>query len=291
MKEEVLQQDLSQKDGNQGRVFIAHLLMEDMCDMPNKEYMLEVMNKHLGDVSCFMKDDKVASFAVQNRVVEYKDGSAPAMLMVMGCSEIEAPLLDNIGVSQLWDCPDGSEILDKCRYHVAAVDMLAGGLEYQERAEMLAEYIEALVEMFPTCKAVLIDNSGKMMSRESILSCEMPKNRKYINYAVNVRFFKIQGTDDMIVDTIGMSTLYLPDLQYHFHGVDPDAVVNHAYNVLSYIYDEDNPIKPGDHIDGLKDGRMSPEVQWKVQYEESLIQPVREVIDFNMNEYAAGRRS
>ncbi len=54
-----------------------------------------------------------------------------------------------------------------------------------------------------------------------------------------------------IVDTIGMSTLFLPDLQYHFHNVNPNEVVNHAYNVLSYIFDEDNPIENGDTIDGL----------------------------------------
>ncbi|WP_235900832.1 DUF4261 domain-containing protein [Inconstantimicrobium porci] len=37
-----------------------------------------------------------------------------------------------------------------------------------------------------------------------------------------------------------MSTLYLPDVQYHFHGVDPNWVVNHAYNLLSYIYDNNS---------------------------------------------------
>ena len=87
-----------------------------------------------------------------------------------------------------------------------------------------------------------------------------------------------------------MSTLFLPDLQYHFHDVNPNEVVNHAYNVLSYIFDEDNPIKSGDTIDGLLNGHMRPEVQWTIQYEESLIQPVRTVIDINMGEYASGNR-
>lgn len=114
---------------------------------------------------------------------------------------------------------------------------------------------------------------------------------RFIHYTVNVRFFNIQGTDDMIVDSLGMSTLFLPDLQYHFHGMAPNEVVNHAYNVLSYIYDNNNPIKNGDHIDGLVDGNVSQNVQWNVQYENSLIQPIREVIDINMQqEYAAGNR-
>ena len=64
-----------------------------------------------------------------------------------------------------------------------------------------------------------------------------------------------------------MSTLFLPDLQYHFQDMDPNAVVNHAYNMLLYIFDNANPIKLGDHVDGIKDGKMSTEVQWKVQYE------------------------
>ena len=38
----------------------------------------------------------------------------------------------------------------------------------------------------------------------------------------------------MLIDTVGMSTLFLPDVQYHFHGMDPNWVVNHAYNLTSY---------------------------------------------------------
>lgn len=158
------------------------------------------------------------------------------------------------------------------------------------KGEMLVDYIEALVEIFPTCKAVVFETSKKMLTREKIVICQIPKENRFIYYAVNVRFFNIQGTDDMMVDTIGMSTLFLPDLQYHFHGMDPNSVVNHAYNVLSYIYDEANPIKPNDYIDGIKDGQMSTEVQWNVQYENSLIQLVREVLDVNMGEYASGKR-
>ena len=93
-----------------------------------------------------------------------------------------------------------------------------------------------------------------------------------------------------MVDTLGMSTLCLPDLQYHFHDMDVNAVVNHAYNVLLYLYENDCPIKSGETIDGIVDGHMSHEVQWRCQFENALIQPVREVLDVCMGEYAAGRR-
>ena len=70
-----------------------------------------------------------------------------------------------------------------------------------------------------------------------------------------------------------MSTLFLPDLQYHFHGMDPNWVVNHAYNVASYILANDNPIQDGETVDGVENGQMSRELQWKCQYEDAMIQP------------------
>ena len=94
----------------------------------------------------------------------------------------------------------------------------------------------------------------------------------------------------MLIDTVGMSTLFLPDLQYHFHDMDPNWVVNHAYNVASYILEHDNPIQDGETIDGVADGQMCREIQWKCQYEDALIQPPRGVLDINMGNYASGGR-
>ena len=292
-EEKVLQQDLNTVEGHPGMIFMIHLLMEEMCEMPDKQFMHEVMNKHLGDTDCFCHDGKVAGFAPKNYTVHFEkeNQDIPPQLMIMDCIKTEKPIMDEIAQSQLWDCPEGAEILDKCSYQVIATDMMAAGLDYKERAEMLVDYIEALVELYPSCKAVVFETSKKMFTREAIMNCTVPKEARFIYYAVNVRFFRIQGGSDMMVDTVGMSTLFLPDLQYHFHGMDPDAVVNHAYNVLTYIFDNDNPIKSNDHIDGIKDGRMSQDVQWNVQYENSLIQPVREVLDINMGGYASGIRS
>lgn len=291
-KEEVFQQDTNQIAEHPGMVFVVHLLMEEMCEMPEKENMHTTMCKHLGEVDCFCHDGKVAGFAAKKYMVHFEKDNidAPAQLMITNCVKIEKPVMDDISRSQLWDCQCGDELLDTCKYQVIATDMLAAGLDYKERAEMLVDYIEALVELYPTCRAVVFETSKKMFTREDIINCKMPKESRFIYYAVNVRFFNIQGTDDMIVDSLGMSTLFLPDLQYHFNGMDPNEVVNHAYNVLSYIYDNNNPIQNGDHIDGIVDGKMSQDIQWNVQYENSLIQPIREVIDINMREYAAGNR-
>ena len=67
----------------------------------------------------------------------------------------------------------------------------------------------------------------------------------------------------MLIDTVGMSTLFLPDLQYRFHDMNPNWVVNHAYNVASYILTNDNPVQDGETVDGVENSQMSRELQWK----------------------------
>lgn len=94
----------------------------------------------------------------------------------------------------------------------------------------------------------------------------------------------------MLIDTVGMSTLFLPDLQYHFHGMDPNWVVNHAYNAASYILEHDNSIQDGETIDGIEDGQLSRQTQWTCRYEDALIQPPRGVLDIHMGKYASGKR-
>ena len=93
-----------------------------------------------------------------------------------------------------------------------------------------------------------------------------------------------------MIDTLGLYAIGLPDVQYHFHDLDPDQVVNHAYSTASYIFANNVPIKSGETIDGLWGGRIDPEVRWRCQYEMALIQPAREVLDICPGPFAAGGR-
>lgn len=289
---QVFKQDLTDTSVRPGGLFFIELLMPEHCDMPARDTMVDVFTKHLGSVDCFSYGAESAGLAPQNYKVHYEDNDADISptLMVTNCEKIDKPVLDDFERSQVWDCPNVDELLDECQYRVFATDMLASGLESKERADMLVKYVDALLELYPSCKAVVFGPSRKFLSRETIENHPDKNVTRFIYYAVNVRYFSIQGTDDMMVDTLGMSTLFYPDLQYHFHGMNPDDIVNHAYSVLYYIFEHDNPIDDGQTIAGLENGDMNPDIKWKVQYEDSLIQPVRTVIDINMGEYASGTR-
>ena len=261
MSNKVFQQNLNDKKGHQpGGPYLIQMLFKEPVDMPDKDEMTAVMEKHIGAVECFCRDKKMAGF--------------DAFLM-----------------SQMWDCQEDRErIFRECRYQVVATDMLAAALPALERANLDADFVEALAELYPTCEAFYFQNCGKLLLAEDVRSHQIEGSDRFIRFGVNVRFFNIEGTEDMLIDTVGMSTLFLPDLQYHFHDMDPNWVVNHAYNVASYILEHDNPIKDGETVDGVADGQMSREIQWKCQYEDALIQPPRGVLDIHMGEFAAGQR-
>lgn len=287
-KEEFVQ-DLSQTQ-SAGGIFMIHLLMKEPVKMPDKEHMIFTMRQHLSKVECLVYDEKSAGFAASKYEVEFKEGKMPPTLMITECFEFDGSKLVAFVRSQMWDCENSEQILEDCHYQVLATDMLAGRLSAKERAELDMDFLEAVVELYPECEAVYFPRCGKMFAADDVRNHQIPREDRFIYFGVNVRFFNIQETNDMLVDTLGMGILFLPDIQYHFHDMEPNWVVNHAYNFASYILKNDNPIYSGDVIDGIEDGTVSRDVQWKCQYEDALIQPAREVLDVNMGEYAAGER-
>ena len=289
MSEKVLQQDLSQKEPD-GNVFVIHLLMQDKCPVPEKQDVISIMEKHLGEIDCYSYSEESIGFDVKKYPLDFDGKTAYPMLMLTNCFLNEKLSFDKLTSSQMWDCPESNEIIARCHYDVVAVDMLSAYMDYKDRADMLMDFTEALMELYPTCEAVYFDRSGKMFTRRAILEHSIPRKDRFIYFAVNVRFFNIEGSGDMLIDSLGMSELDLPDVQYHFHDLDPDSVVNHAYTVLSYIYENNCPIESGETIDGLKNGRISRDVQWVCQFEEALVQPARTVMDINTMEFAAGKR-
>ncbi len=151
-------------------------------------------------------------------------------------------------------------------------------------------FLEALAELYPTCEAFYFQNCGKLFLAEDVRSHQIEGSDRFIRFGVNVRFFNIEGTEGYAHRHGGHEHPVPADLQYHFHDMDPNWVVNHAYNVASYILEHDNPIQDGETIDGVADGQMCREIQWKCQYEDALIQPLRGVLDINMGECASGMR-
>jgi len=271
-------------------VFFINLLFANRPKRPDADVIFQALTERFGDVDRVGKSG-LLSYAIKKYEVEYKDAAkVPAQVLMAEPQDFDPASIDAFTRSQFWDTPNGNELLDSCRYQVMISDFMSAGLPYKERCDLLMDWLEVALALFPDCTAVYTEASGKLFAAEQVRNHQIPKDDRFIYFCVNVRFFNIQGSNDHVIDTLGMYAIDLPDVQYHFHSLDPNQVVNHAYNVASYIYANNAPIKSGETIDGLYQGVLSQRIQWKCQYEDALIQPVRCVMDICPNEYAAGGR-
>ena len=267
-------------------IYMMWLLFQDKCEMPTRAEVLEKLTACFGKVDVVSSDSEIGIYGLCSHMVTYEDNKkVPSQLMITGLNEINEPHGDTIARTQFWDCPDGVALLDSCKYHVMLSDFMAAGLPPVERAGILANWLDIGLRLFPTCTAVYIDASGKLMTAESLRSETNTESLRFIRFVVNVRFFTVQGTEDSVVDTLGLYAIGLPDIQYHFHGLNPDDVVNHAYNVAIYQFENDASIKSGQTVAGFE-----PDSYWRCQYESSLIKPSRNVLDIEMGEFASGNR-
>lgn len=289
---EVLRQNLEEKGEFQG-LYQMYLLFRQQGERPEAAVMLDLLKKKFGKVELVADvDHSLATFAIDKYPVKYKDkNSIPAQVLMADFSSFDPASIGHMQRSQLWDCPDSDVLLDSCTYQLLLSDFMASGLDYKLRCRMLTDWLELALGLFPDCVAVWIPASGKLLTPQQILKNPCQGDDRFVYFGVNVRFFNIQGTDDKMVDTLGLYAIGLPDVQYHFHGLDPDAVVNHAYSVASYIFKNNAPVKAGETIAGIgADGLMDANILWKCCYERSLLQPEREVMDVCPGEFAAGNR-
>ncbi|MDR3162627.1 MAG: DUF4261 domain-containing protein [Helicobacteraceae bacterium] len=282
----VLRQDLSRKAGN-GGVYAINLLFKERADAPETVTLQSKVEAKFGEIDKVADNANIASFALLNRACMIEEGKAiPPMIMLVGCDRLSKPLADGIARTQFWDVENGARLLDSLPFSAVLCDFMARGLEPLARAEILADWLDIALDLFPSCKAVYFQPSAKLL-----LAGQLRDNpyrdrgaARFLYGGVNTRHFRVDGTGDSVVDTLGMFAFGLADIQYHFRDLNINDVVRHAYNTAIYQFENGEPIKDGNTVDGAAGEK------WLCRYEQALIQPSREVLDIAPAARAAGSR-
>ncbi len=285
-------------------MLIVELLFKEKPKSATVEEIRAALEKRLGSLGevPYVEPSKNSSadlvmIPLTKYKVVFKDKpeGMPAAACFMGPMEFSSEKIDDMQRSQFWDVKDGEQLIDSCKWQVMVHAMLSAGLHYKQQAELILAQVGAALDCYPDCCALYVVQSGKLTLPEHFREGEKNGSsftHRFIDLFVNARFFRISGTEnDMVVDTIGFYTFMAADVQMHFHGLTPDHVVNYVYNIADYQFENEFPIKSGDTVDSLdENGKMNWEPQWKSQYENSLIDPPRTVLDINCGKYAAGNR-
>lgn len=276
-------------------LYQMYLLFNDKCEMPNIDIIKDNLKEYYGDVDSVSRDKDLMSFVLKDLPkAEFDNGKSklsPQILMSSFSEFNPSVEISDFMRSQMWHLEDCNKLLENVKYKVMISDFMSSTLNYKDRAYMISEYAEAALKIFKDAVGVWFPNSEKLLSREQVLDNPYKGPLRFLLGGLNIRFFKIEGTEDMLIDTVGFNAINLPDLQYHFNKLDPNLLVNHAFNVACYVFENNAPINSGETIDGIdKDGNIDVNIPWKCQYEDAMVGPERGVMDIAPGEYAAGNR-
>lgn len=273
---------------------IMALLFEEKAELsPSKAFAEKLKDRGYEVNTEFEPGDTAARmFFLPQYTVDFDDAKGVNyQLMLTDCSQREKQHGDELARTQFWATPNGVELLDSCPWQVFIGDFMSGTHPAKVRAQILSDWLEIALELLPDCKGVWFEGSQNVMTAEAMRDNPYEGIDRIFQGTVNVRFFRVGDTDDMVVDTLGLHVFGVSDIQFHFQGLDPNHVVRLATDIGMYQLDNDMPIKDNETVDGLgADGSYRQDIQWKCRYEMSLIAPQRAVLDVNAGEFAAGNR-
>ena len=262
--------------------------------MPELSVFTEAMERRFGRVEVMHdnpvmpeKEENLLSFALMDHSVFYKDKGQefPSQLLLFGMGEFDRELWDEMIISNFHACPDAETILPACRYSLIAGNMMAAGLPRMEEYGILASYADLFLELFPECIGIYWPHSQSLTSASYYREPHWHRSDfHFLDGGLNLRMFRITGTEELLFDTVGFTAIGLPDLQFHCKNLDPDDVVPFLRNLAAYLYEEGDVIEDGNTVEGIHHEK------WVCRREDAMAGPVRVVLDVNPGIYAGGNR-
>ena len=222
-------------------------------------------------------------------VVSTEDGYqvSSAKICIQAPERFEPEDISDFTRGQMWNIQNANALIRSCTHRVRVAVQDIQTLSYKERGDLIVHMTEAVLDAYADCTAVYTPASGRMLLADQVRNNPARGGDRFLYLCVNTRLFSVNGTTgDMMVDTVGLHTIGLPDLQYHFHSLKPQAVMKHAYSVASLIYAVGPIMKSGETIDGMDDYGITKEIRWPFQYQQALIEPPRIVMAITPGEYA-----
>jgi hypothetical protein len=280
---------MDQPPGGFAQTYGVELLFEALPSLSLTE-LLEAVRRHCPAAEPLDRSGEgtVLAFVHPDHPVGLKDATIPAQTCVFPTDrpfQLTKALEGDL--QQSWSFPEASEVVGRCRHTVLVTDLMSSPLDYRERLGLFQDALAGVLEAVPVL-AIHWRPTGQFIDPRRYLEAyrEGGANRFFAG-SLNVRFYNISNSPgDMVMDTLGLAALGLPDLQCHFRGLEPGRVAALLSNTGYYLYEQGDVIENGHTIEGLESGS-----RWRCQHEDSLLPPARVVLDLDPGPpHAAGRR-
>jgi hypothetical protein len=258
--------------------YTIQFLMEEKKDIVKSE-LQNALRRNCGNVEP-MQESELLAFAHMDYVIRFQEGMVPAQCMftqpeeVSNLSEIVSP-----STSQTWDWPEAEAAIARCKYVVTATDILATTLARETRLKLIHGFTKSLLELLPVV-AIHWLPSQRVVQPEHYLQGQ--QHGQLLSAAINVRMFRLEQSEERIMDTMGLRAFGVSDVQCHFKNVDPGKIGFLLFDYAQYLFTRGDVIKTGDTLQGMDAGD-----RWTCRREMAMVAPTRPVLDIDPGIYSA----
>lgn len=203
------------------------------------------------------------------------DASIPAQCNMFvpetGNGHIELP---PEAFEQNWQWPEAAETVSACGYEVLLSDFMTRGLPYKARAELFAHFLTGVVRALKP-QAIYCVTAQKLLPPDELVPANEDDDTVPLNALANVRLYTVSNGEsgELLMDTVGLNSLGLPDLEIRFSGLSENDVAQQLWNCAYYLYEEGDVIDDDNTISGV-----TADDKWLCKRQLSLTDPQRVVI-------------
>jgi hypothetical protein len=182
--------------------------------------------------------------------VPFKEGTAPVQVtMKINPGSIPADQAQ-AALKQTWDWAEAKDALTRHQAHVVISDLLAAALPYKSRLGFFQNVLCGVLELMSPL-AIRWRASQKVVSPALLVkSLEPGEGRDPIKGAVNVRRTLVKSVGGVVMDTLGLGALGLPDFEIGLGERLPALFDAMLRSIARYEYDLGDVIADGRSFKG-----------------------------------------
>lgn len=248
-------------------------------DKPNldADKILKEIKEYFDNVENPSKD-KALIFSFPDFQVQLAEAKIPAQCLVAIPDEkyphIEIP---DVAFQQNWHWQEANDAAKACKYELLVTDLMTRTLEYKKRLSLFMNFLVAVTKA--TNPEVIYSVYGQKLIKPNDLFDIWDKDEKQLLYGIcNVRLYNLTDINELLMDTVGLNSIGLPDFQIRFKDYEANEIANLLWNYAYYIYEQGDVIENGNTLEGIVSGS-----KWKCERQASLLDHERIVINVQPN--------
>jgi hypothetical protein len=182
--------------------------------------------------------------------VPFKEGTAPVQIALAIHSGALSAEQTQTALKQTWDWADAKDALARHQAHVVVSDLLGHGLPYKSRLGFFQNVLGGILELMAPV-AIRWRPSQKIVSPAALVKALSPGDaRDPIKGAVNVRRTLVKAAGGVVMDTLGLGALGLPDFEVSLGERMPPLFEAMLRSLARYEYDLGDVIAEGRTVKG-----------------------------------------